>query len=612
MQEPATRYPFRCWMTPTPWNHVPQGPHFAEIEAAIARSREFGVSALMLTEVKLHQLIQYQRFAALNVPSVDPAWRTLAIANTQRFGRLCRENGIEPYVFCFELHEAPRIAQVYPEASDPNNSLLWEVTAERVHQTFELFPDLAGIEMYLDEGPTFNVSHLGQYRMPAPEIVARLIYTYLRAARTHHKNVIVSTFTNETYRLRDIQAGLKLVPPAPDLFVNNWVVPGDWGEYLAHQPLIGDVGGHQEIITFDFGGENLGQCQVPFCYPDYIKERWSDALRRSPNVVGYNGWAMWSWHYDTPQARPFILDTPNEINAYAMTLLVQDPATDTETIWDRWVGRCTSDPQAAQQVKGALQRTREIGEKAWMAKGFWFMEWPKSFLPGIRFLLHSPYNESTAEWDESLRPIEDAIFFPTAAFVESLVKDRTEALVSAEEGLEAIRQVRETLIPPWDKVLPASFERLVAFCRVSRPFTELFFRWKLWWLRRPGGDEGEIERCKAELLSLADAIEDQFGETSWPANGGRIRSFVGEIEQMMAYGHGPEIEWSGIFVSPLAKRYIHRILDLLSPGAEGAWWMGGLRTGDDVMAEVQRLQDQLLGLRTLESPQAALARPELA
>jgi hypothetical protein len=39
--------------------------------------------------------------------------------------------------------------------------------------------------------------------------------------------------------------------------------------------------------------------------------------------------------------------------------------------------------------------------------------------------------------------------------------------------------------------------------------------------------------------------------------------------------------------------------------------MDGLRTGDDVMAEVQRLQDQLLGLRTLESPQATLAQSEL-
>jgi hypothetical protein len=592
--------PFRCWMLQTPWNHVDQGPVFAEIEAAIARHEEFGLTALMAPEVNLHRLVRYRRFVELNEQGVDPAWRDSYIEKTRRFCHLCREADIEPWLFCFELLELKRIAQTYPAAMDPNNSLLWDIIAERAELTYQLFPELAGLEIYVDEGPTINISHLGQYGMPAPEILARLAYTHLRVARQHGRKLMLSTFTNEMYRLRDIRDGLRLIPPAPDFTVNNFVVPGDFGEYLTSQPLIGDVAGHREIITFDFCAENWGEAQMPFCYPDYLAERWRDARTRSPHIVGFNAWAMWSWHYDHPQGRPFILDTPNEVNAFTLAQLVRQPDISVEEIWDCWVTRCSADADAAAVVKSALRRTREIGERAWMLKGFWFMEHPKSYLPGIRFMLHSPYNESTAEWDEAFRPIEQAIFFPTEEFVQSVACDRQEALALAERSLAEVRSVQDKLLPPWNRVLPVQFERLVAFCRTSAPFTELFLRWKLWWLRRPGGEVAQIERCRQELLAMADDVEAQLGPDVWPPNPGRMRLFARQVEQVMAYGQGPLDDWSGIFVGPLAKRYVYRILDeLCSLTEDGGGWFGRCGKPEDVLPEVERLKEQLLGLAVL-------------
>ena len=597
----VSNYPFRCWMFSA------AAPAIPKTKEAIGRASEFGLTTAEITEINIHNLVEYSNFPKLKV--LASKYKQRDIARVRDFCRICRDNKLDPYIFVFELMKFKEIGEIYSEALNPTMPLMWDIIAQRLGETFELFPDLAGIEVYLDEGPCLNLIALSEYRvngilrnMPAPEVVARFIVTYLTVCRKYKKKFILCTFNNRAYRLRSIQAGLKLVPPSPDFYVNQWMVPGDFGEYLAHNPCIGDIGGHPEIITFDFNGELWGASYVPFCYLDYLKERWTDALRRSNNIIGYNGWLdVNSRHFtSTGSKRLFILNTANEINGFALSRLAQEPDLKTETIWNEWTAKCSDSPEATGMVKSALKRTQVIGEKAWMLKGFWFMEWPKSGIPGIRFAIMSPYRESTAEWDESLRPIEDAIFFPTEEFLHEIINDRKEALALSQKSFDEIKEIKEQLLPPWDNELPDSLERLVVFCRVSLHFTELFFRWKLWWLKRPGGSTDKIDHGIQVLSDLADDIETKFGPDSRPSNPERIRLFIRQLKEMMVFGQGPIPDWSGVFLTPLAKRYVASILEILGLLAEAK--AGGTCNAAQEkqnLKDVERLKCQLMELGNL-------------
>ena len=613
------KYPFRCWLY-NYFHDVPESLNnesmiFPEIKESMERASEFGLTALELAEIAPHNFISFKNFPKLNkkFKKEDLEKNKKYIDMIQNFCRECRSHKLDSYFFTFELSYFDEIGKIYPEALNPKRPLMLDIRSERLSETFKLFPDLTGIEVYLDEGPAVSVSHLGQYDMPVKEIIARLIITYLTVCRKYDKKFILSTFTNRAYRLRDIQAGLKLVPPLSNFYVNQWVVPGDLGEYLVHNPIIGDIGGHPEIITFDFMGENLGQCQVPFCHVDYLKERWTDALKRSENIIGYNGWALCSWNYHYQQKRPFILNTPNEINAFTLSCLAENPYTKTDNIWQRWTARCAGDSKTANIIKKALKRTQSIGEKAWMLKGFWFMEWPKSELPEIRYALLSPYKESSAEWDERLRPIEDSIFFPTEQFLNEIITDRKEAISLAKKSLDDIKTIEKRLAPLWRKELKDSLERLLAFCQISLYYTELFFRWKLWWFKRAGGEKKKINKCIKTLTYLAKEIESKFGMAFWPGNPQRVRLFIQEIKEMMNFGPGPLSDWSGLFLTPLAKRYVSVILDDLSVMAENNVTCSAIRGEEEILKdvrslppqeilkEVNRLKGQLLELKNIQS-----------
>jgi hypothetical protein len=603
-------YPFRCWLFgsgPYPVEGINAADDFVfdysgkqdlflpVMAETIARAAEFGLTALQLAEVDPHRLVTYTDFPKLSQLAKDAnqAYRENWHNLLSTFAKECRKQQIKPYWFHFEISHYEEIGVLYPEALDPNRSLMWDIMASRVRGMFELIPDMAGLELYLDEGPAGNVSHLGQWEMPAGEIVARVISTVMNVCRDYNKELIICTFTGEMYRLLDIRDGLKLIPPTKGLYVNNWVVPGDWGEYLAHNPLIGDVGGHPEIITFDFGAENWGQCQTPFCYPDYIADRWRDALKRSNNVVGYNGWAMWNWNRNIAKTSPCILNCADEINAYSLTKLIEEPEISVDTIWNDWASRCSNDPETIDTIISALKQTREIGEKAWMLKGFWFMEWPKSHLPELYYLLHSPYDASSAEWDESLQPIEDAIFFPDGNFVAEIIKDRDQAVELAEQTHSEIISVSGKLTSPWDKTLEETAERLAIFTRISRIYTELFLLWKMWWMRQ-GGTQEQIEECVASLNTLADEIEKQYGSDIWPGNPGRARLFAKEMQLALEYGQGPDVKWCGILNGALGKRITHSILTELARMVE-AKAAGTLACADEQnsLNEIKRLTDQL-------------------
>jgi len=145
--------------------------------------------------------------------------------------------------------------------------------------------------------------------------------------------------------------------------VTQWVCPGDWG-----------------------------QAKISLCCPQYIKEKWQDALRRSSNIVGMGGWIHWMWH-DT-----CILGTPNEFNLYTSKRLMDNPNIDLNQIWQEWTVEHYG-KEASKVVISALSRTEKIIFNAFPVCQNWIIEEiPESVLPSLQWLFGSLWKKSLAKW----------------------------------------------------------------------------------------------------------------------------------------------------------------------------------------------------------------------
>ena len=252
------------------------------------------------------------------------------------------------------------------------------------------------------------------------------------------RELIVRTFIHQPWELDVVGEALRGLTDL-EMTVMSKEVPQDWEPYYPHNPLIGDVGDHDQIVEFDLAGEYWGLAKLPFCMPAYLQERIRHQARQ-----GTVGAAARIDRYSN-----HTFDTPGEVNIHAFTRLLEDPWADVDGIWADWVETeygLTADSVTSKTLIALLARTFDIGRKMYYVKGFWALK-KGSDLPD-----HGRYAEllggrSLAKWDADYKPWLRELRWPTEQTLKELFQEKSEAIEMCTRSLDELDSIREAFDP---------------------------------------------------------------------------------------------------------------------------------------------------------------------
>lgn len=418
----------------------------------------------------------------------------------------------------------------YPELSDPASDMMYDLPAQRLAEIFDALPKVAGIKVYLDEG-MLNINDVRSSVDPS-ERMYRLFTSLLDVTREKDRIIIITTFTLMPHQMKAITDALKRIPPNKHLIVDNYVCPGDWGRIKLANPAIGNVGGHRELMSFDYCGEVWGQSVIPLCQAGLMTASWHGALAAGVEMYGLSGYI--SWH-NGGQA----LGTLNESSIYAGQKITRAGAGDAGEIVLEWAsGRYGS--KAATFIASALAKSRDIVMKSWHDLGFWVQELPKSEPADIAWYNWSLHWESLAIWCKSYRPLEKMLFYPTDETVERVTAEKDEAITLVREAIADVERAKPFLSDSDYQALSRYFERDLMVCRFFRYYSEAFYRTRMFY----SGDNSQEQSARAAvkgMLSVADEIESMNDDGFWICRPERARFCASQIDAVLNGSDWPEV-----------------------------------------------------------------------
>ncbi len=441
------------------------------------------------------------------------------------------EAKLDFYLMLGEFDYPDNLFQQYPEMRDPDKDAFWNFIASRVDEVLAALPDVAGLIVYLDEAP-HKIYEL-QGNRPAEDYIGRLLSIYLQACSARHKHFIISSFTNYyPERLETLARAIRRFAPSPNFAVMNWICPSDWGLFRVLNPAIGHVGGHPEILNFDFSGENWGEGNVPLGQLDYVAERLHASLGRGANIAGLSAWVNW-W---IPQN---VFGTPSEVNLYGLPLLLESPGTDPARLYEAWLERRYG-KEAAPILLPAFRQSFDVVTGSRQVLGFWAMEYPKSEFAAVEWIDFSLRADSPAVWDNSFRSVEADLLNPDERVLEEVLREKGRAAATAQAALEAVEAARRFISVTDYQPLLRSFTRARDEARVPRPYFELFFRYKMWARDHQASRLDRIRELQGQLRNWADYFDRNYPNDPLH-NARRIREYVGEIDGLLSGKPLPQV-----------------------------------------------------------------------
>jgi len=483
--------------------------------SALERSREFGVNTIVLS----HQIVAHAE-QVLNEP--DRA------ARIRRVTAKARSLGHKVFLWTHELADVPEqfVVGRRVKLDDP---LLWRWLQAKYRALFSSLPGIDGIVVTFHETKVkvFRDRDVISHEAP-PQRLARLICELAEVCRACRKRLIVRTFFYEPRELEWMKQALVDVPA--DVMVMTKQVPHDWQPFYPHNPILGEVGAHKQILETHLAAEIGGANRIPFCHPEYLKARLDYARRRG--VVGVIGRVDCYRNHHA-------LGSVNEINIYALGRYWQDPRTDPEQIWDDWC-RTRYGPRAAPFVKAALRRSFEMTTKMYYVKGFWVSN--HSRLPDYEYADGHISSRSIAKWDPDpkYKRIEEALRRPDRTVLAEIVAEKQQAVRLCQASIRDIERARPHLSAQAYAQLRRCYERADFCTRLWREAMTAFFGCKVY---RRTGDE-QVRRQVLEALQRMDALaeesEARFDQArAIPERAASIRTLADQIRNRLC-GSSPK------------------------------------------------------------------------
>jgi len=468
-------FPIRGW-----------GVHRVEptyLRYVIERAPEFGVNHIQLPHAFSKHGVQ--------LPESDEHTKLL-----RDIASYAHDKGVELFPWVREVGELPQ--EVKREFIFDGRLIMdakfYDWTEQKYNTLFSLLPEIDGVILTLRESnrPPQDDARIFS-PLPKYERIHLLIESIWNACKKHNKSLYVRTFAVYPGEADNIIRGIRLSPQAVGVMTK--CEARDWHGYLPNHPAIGKFGDRRQIIEFDLAGEYFGQAIIPYCTPEYIKERWLYAVKH-----GADGAVGRIDRHSNPA-----LDTLNEINIYTLSHLLQDPRADTESIWHDYVTRKYGE-KAAPFVISAMKKTKEILDKVYLIKHFKFLN-EHSSVPTVGYAESHITSASLAIWIPEEKELEQRLLHPDGELFHEILEEKDEAIKLAKEALSDIKKAKPYLNEKDYQYLYSQFKKELDVAKLWRYLAEAFYSYMLYketgdkiWQSRAGRICSELEQYKEYLV----------------------------------------------------------------------------------------------------------------
>ncbi len=510
--------------------------------SVIDRMREFGVTHVQLSHRILTRVDQFQ-----SEPEVVARVRTLSQAIHAQGGQsivwMQELNTSDTYTYCFDLDGEQMQAkmQAYREA-------------------LTLAPEIDGVMISFGSAPTelqtiVPSCQITRFAQPKERYKA-IIEAISRVVMDEFgKQVYVRTFYHKGYEIPILRDALKKT--ARPVVVMSKSEPNDFEPYYPLNPLLGDVGPHDQFFELDCAGEYWGRGALPFVAVEYFVQRFREALARSASAEGrFIGSTCRVDRYEYSA-----IGTLNEANLFAQAQLVADPSLSVDSILGRFVENNFDLPagsSAYTRLVNILRRTYWVGRKMYYAKGEWAFK-KGSDLPDSNVdALSNMVNKTISQWDADYTLISASLLVPTQRNLTELLQEKHEAADIAQRNLTALAALQgelathdyariETLLIK-QRLASEVWLHMAGAIFAARNLSLASSRWVAWHLD--------------QMEAIADTL-DQGGYAQiadlYPVSSDDIRTFVANERSLLVPEEGVALTWpviEGIDVVEAAAEHV--------------------------------------------------------
>lgn len=418
----------------------------------------------------IHRLIDMAAAAHINriqlshdivMRAEQPLGKPQLAADINTICAWAHEKGIRVDMWTHELYGVPKELQQDGKA-DIDDPKLWEFVRGKYDRLFKLCPGLDGLVLTMHE-TAMSIYNDGKVAsaIPPEKRVAKLIDNLDVVCKSYGKTLFVRTFSYEPNELRYIQQGLRECKS--DIIVMSKCQPHDWQPYYPHNPAIGDVGDHRQIVEFDLGYEFLGLSTIPYIDLGYLKGRLDYGI--SKGIVG----AVLRIEREKWRA----VDTPNQANIDVFSKMLLSPTADPRKLLANWIADRYGE-KAVPYLLPAFERTFETVNKSYFVLGFWATT-NHSMISSYKSAMELLHWVTTAKWDASYKSVEQELFNPTSATLRKIDTEKDEALRLADLSLAEIERARTVLKPEDYAQLSDLFQRERAMALVWKPVAQVVY-----------------------------------------------------------------------------------------------------------------------------------------
>jgi len=412
---------------------------------------------------------------------------------------------------------------------------LWEWLRQKYEKVFELLPDLDGLVL------TFAETDFSVYKNnktisddSQPRRIVKLIDVLSGVCAKKGRELLVRTFVYEPHEVQWMEEVLKLVSAElgdrKNITIMTKCVPHDWTPYYPYNPLLGKTSGLPQVVEIDLGQEFTGQSKILHCEVDYVHRVLAHA--RDKDVVGAVA--------RVERMDNYALGTPNEVNIFAFSKLINDSEESTEELWNEW-GTERYGEKAASHVISALKRTFDITNLTFFPLEQWIVNHSK--IPSWGYAYSHITSRQNAKWSPSPKneSARDELLKPTQDTLTRITAEKDLARELSEQSLNDLEKARENL-------KQEDYEELLAYLELGRDNVEVFFHQNMAMfgflaLKNQNKIDSESETARQlrtrteshvlELREWADVMEKRYGADVWPGNPQRIREFAESVEERL-------------------------------------------------------------------------------
>lgn len=461
--------------------------------------------------------------------------RELVAAFRRHYLRLTEEAAkrqIDVYVMAPEITMEPGLLSGRSGSLDIDDPFFAHFVRERMREVYQALPRLAGFVLYLTESGYRDVTGLVSSKLNDVQKTRKLIEVELQVAREFGRRLIVTTFIHSPKKLEVVAEALRSIAPDPALLVLQYSCPSDWGVLAIPNPSIGRVGSHQEILCFDYCGENWGQSRIPFCQVHYMFRQWQRAAALGVDLLGTNGYISW---FDKT-----CLGTLNGVNVAAGRALAAGSQQTPDQIIDAWIEEHYG-PGTIPFLAPALKASFEVVLKAYHLRGFWVDTSQKSDLADLEelndYLWGDYFGSSLANWSDEHAETWQKIYRPTRTAIVEFLAEKDEASRLARKSLSLIERGESRFRPRQYKDVTSAFKLELSVARTCRAYADVFLHYRLWQNRnRPAELAREVSGHLQTLRGEAARIESTYGPEAFPINPARLTRIADSIEKSLGRG----------------------------------------------------------------------------